>query len=579
MENLDVDQNRHKYYKILGVIILVLAAVFVAFFVFKFLINKNTIKQETTKLQTISGWKKYSYDTLGFSFDYPPEWNTTNYPSNEITDLKTLITSGCDDTYDTDSRCHTINISFNKNFEPGSSNNTVPIIKIFDNQYEGEKYPNSYATNYGSINNIPVLRQTKNICNYKIDFNTPYQNTMREIYNNCNEGIKTAVVESVENFGGTIGTLYTYTLRYFSYKNLRNGIFDNLLISYTLNTSTITLQLKSPITPEEFFSKIGLDPISNSKFTQFKNFANSFNIYTPPQKQVTIFSVPAGEDENITLIRKYYNLLFTNQPAEAYKLIDNQISVEEFVSNNQNKIYKAEPYEFKKISENQYEFWLNYQENNNKPETQRLIVTIQNGKIKQDLVETLTSPVVKFGDKIAYASSRKDESLVILKDGEKELFAASAPNNFDKTLQSLIFRNVEFSPSGRYLLYTAYGWEWAYSDVYDTKEKKRVLREGSGNSGFSTDETLYFYCVNNEFSGEFAAVLYELPSFKVKLDILKQFPELGEFGTSISCEQNKENGLIEFKFKGKYREDRSYDENFSKSVKIDPKTVKILNDE
>lgn len=580
MDNPDLNQNKPiqpSRLKFLIYILIASVAVCILFVYFP-TIKKSFEKVESSPISndsTIPGWNSYKHDVLGLSFSYPLEWGELEKNSVEyITHLKTLKNGCVDKIYEMDSRCKTITIGFNHTYQ-----NPRPAIKIFSDDYEGEKYPNANAYHYGSTDNIPTLKQTGNICDYKINFEVGYTGSLKEIYSTCRDGVKISLVESTQDFRpDPIGIVYTYDLQLNGYKKLNNGIFDNILISYIYHTSTSTLQLDHKLTPEEFSKKTGLNLDTNEPLEQFAKFISSFNSYPPPVVQVPEFKKLEGEDENMSLIRQYYYLLAKNAPNDAYKFIGSELTSEEFTAKNLYKIYRAEPRDFKKIDNNKYEFWLEYQEHNKRPETQRHVVRIENNKIINEIQEILTSPVVSSGDKIAYASSRGEESLVILKENGQEKVVASAPNDFEKTLKTLIFRNVSFSTSGRYILYAASGWEWGYNDVYDTVEKKQVLREGSGYSGLNPEENLYFYCSSNDFSGDYGALLYDVPSFKVKLNILEQFPEVGKFGTSIKCEYNKESGSIDFTFKGKYLEDKSYDENYSKLIRIDPKTASILNE-
>jgi hypothetical protein len=108
-------------------------------------------------------------------------------------------------------------------------------LRFFNQRYGGEYYPKYYyyAYAYGYIDNIPLLRKTGNICDYKIDFNKKYEDRLNEIYNDCSKNIKTAIIEKYEYFDflqDINKSRYSYNLEGFAYKKLSNGYFDDLLI-------------------------------------------------------------------------------------------------------------------------------------------------------------------------------------------------------------------------------------------------------------------------------------------------------------------------------------------------------------
>ncbi len=574
------DQNnpsQSKKVKIISIFLISLLVVIVSsVFVLKVYKYKTNKEVSAPTANPVPNWKFYKQDALGISFYYPPEWGNVRQETNYITNLETLK-NDCADHNDMDDRCNSINLGFDQN-----NYYFFLQFRIFNNRYRGETYPNSYAGQYGSIENIPVLVDTGDICKYKISFDTPYTDKKREIYSHCKDGVKISLVETEQDFRGSsfnppIGILYTYDLKYFSYKKLKNGMFDNVLISHTAPLSTSTSQLKSPLTSKQFFEKTNLDPLSNEHFDQFKKFVNSFNIYTPPKNNVPeLVNIPA-EESGVSLIRKYYQLL-VDQPREAYGLVKSGFDLNQFIEKYLNKIYKAIPRDFKNLGQNEYEYWLDYQEHNKKLEIQRHIVKIENNKIVPELSETLTSTIATSTDTISYGASRGDRSVMVLNKNGQETIINSAPNDFGKNINTLIFSNIKFSKTGRYLLYSAGGWEWSFSYVYDVENKKELHKEDGAYSELTLDENLYYYCSSNDFSGNYSAMIYDVPSFKVKVDISKKFPDLVKFGTSIDCKENIEDSTIEFNFKGRYLEGNTYDEYFSKVIRVDTKTGQILNE-
>ena len=517
-------------------------------------------------------WKNYHQDVLGLSISYPPKWgDVTTAPSNSITDLKTVVKD-----YQGDNGYNnTLTVNFAQ---------AKPKTSIYNQQYPGEKYNNVYAWPLGYIDNFSTLKQTKNICSYKIDFqHQSYPDTLKEIYSDCQNGVKIAVIENMQHFNPAnfspstmpaSGILYTYNLNYYGYKNLQNGSFDFLLTTYT---ATGTKQQTLQLTAEEFFKQTNIKASAYPNLSDFTTFVQNLKSFTPPIVTTPAFETPAGEDSNITLIRRYYYLLTSGQFSQAYQLLANSaVTQDKFVEESKTKIYQAKPRDFKKIAENKFEFWVDYQEQNKDPRQQRVIATIVNGKIKVDFEDTLTSTLTRFGNMLAYGASRGDKSIVLLKEGDKETIPDSAPNDFDKTLETLIFHSANFSPQGNYLLYGARGYEWSYLEIYDIKNKKLALKTGGGDGIFNSTDTLYFFCNKNDMGGDYNAKVYQAPEFTVKLDLLKKFPELKDY-QNVSCTVNSKNNSLQANFTGKYDKNQNYIETASQTYNITLDTGELVN--
>lgn len=504
-----------------------------------------------------AGWKDYHNEVLGLSFSYSPKWgDMSNYPNGNITNLKTL---GQDNNFTANSYLDYIRLNFSK---------SGPVVKMYSEQYGGETY---LSPPYGPIDNLLTLKPTDSACNYKIDYQRG--DSLQEIFNDCRDGIKISVIENVQHFSPPTGFLYTYSLSYYGYKRLQNGSFDYLLTSYT---ATSTRQQTLRLTADQFLKQAGVTQGNYPNFPEFATFVQTLKSYSPPMAQTPTFTIPAGEDPNITLIRKYYYLLATGQFNDAYQFLASPTSSQQkFQQDNQN-IYKIQPRNFKQLTTNQYELWVDYQEHNKDAQQQRLIVEIINGKIKQDLFETLTSSVATFGNMVAYGASRGSKDIVVLKQGDSESIIDSAANNFDQTLETLIFVDVSFSPKGDYLLYTAGGWEWSFLRVYDIANKKQVLQTDGGHGEFNPSESIYFFCDKNDMGGNYEASVYQVPGFTVKLDLLKKFPDLNSYA-DVSCSADQQNHNLQFKFTGKYDKNQNYDENAVKIYNVNLDTGELIN--
>ena len=516
-------------------------------------VNKN---DNTSSLQPVpAGWEDYRNDVLGLSFSYPPEWgNISTYPSESITGLEVLSSRI------TSEFLNSIDLIFK---------NAGRKISIYSEQHGGRNYT---SPPYGPLDNVTTLKDAKDACNYKINYKqTDY---LQEIFSDCRSGIKIAVVENTQDFGSPTGILYTYSLNYYGFKKLENGVFDYLLTSHA---ATSTRQQSKHLTAEEFLNQAGIKKDAYPNMTEFTAFVQSLKSYPPPVVETPVFTVPEGEDSNITLIRKYYYQIATGQLNDAYKqLINPYLSQEKFNETYQNT-YKIQPRDFKKLAENRYECWVDYQGHNRDAEKHRLIVQIINGKIKQELFDVLTSSIITFGDFKAYAASRGDENIVVLRQNGNESIIDFAPNDFDKTLKTLIFVDVSFSPQGNYLMYVGGGWEWAYLRIYDIKNKKMALETSGGHGEFSPSESIYFFCEANEMGGNYAATVYKVPEFSVKVDLPKQHSEELKDFSNITCSADEKNRLIHFNFNGKYVKDGNYDENASKTYNVNLDTGEVVN--
>jgi hypothetical protein len=519
-----------------------------------------------------SGWSSYHNDVLGLGFSYPPKWgNITTYPIAEITNLKT-VRDNIDNSFNP-----SLNINFSKNDNPNFPT-SAPQITIWSPKYGGPQYN---GAGMGHIDNLLNLNTSDNGCGYKIS----YQNSdsLKEIYSDCQNGVKVSVLVQTQHFDPASfsndpampasGILYTYSLNYYGYKHLQNGDFDYLLASYT---ATSTRQQALQITSDDFLTHAGATQGNYPNFPEFASFVQSLRSYPPTKQQIQPFNTPAGEDPNITLIRQYYYDLLNGQASNAYQLTENPAtSSEAFIADNQN-IFQIQPRDFKKLSNGSYEYWVDYQAQNSTPTQERAVVEIVNGKIKQDLLDTLTSPVATYGNMSAYGASRGDKSIVLLRSPNSDVVIDSAANNFDSTLSSLIFDDVSFSPMGNYITYIAGGYEWAYLRVYNIRSQKQVLQTEGGTRQFNPTETLYYFCDKNDMGGDYNADVYSVPGFNIKLDLLKLFPELNNFD-DVSCSENQQNNVIQFKFTGEMDKSGNDNPNITKTYNVDLQSGELTN--
>jgi hypothetical protein len=534
----------------------------------------NQVANSQPAIPVPSGWKTYSQDVLGVSFGYPTEWgDPSTEPSQYITDLKTV-----------DQGYQQPDNGFNNNLELHFAN-TGLRVQFFNDQYRGVTDSGEVSSGYLDSNNASTLQQTKNICNYTINFqDSSGESSLREIYSDCTNGIKISLLEETQHFNPASfpndpsmpasGILYTYNLNYYGYKTLQNNYFDNLYVSYI---ATSTRQLSSPLTAEQFFTQTGINTSSDPTLAKFTTFIQTIKSYRPPAQPTPTFTTTEGEDPNITLIRQYYYDLVDGQASNAYQLLKNPAtSSTAFIAQSQN-IYQATPRDFTKLGNGSYEYWVDYQEQNSQPVQERVVVEIVDGKIKQDLLDTLTSLIATSGNMTAYAADRAKNSIVLLRQNNNDTIIDSAINDPKGDLVgNTIFSSVSFSPMGKYIVYVAGGWEASSMKVYDIKNQKQALETSGGTGQFNPSETLYFFCDRNDEDGDYEATVYNVPGFTVKLELLKQFPELNNFD-DVTCSEDQQNNLIHFTFTGEMDKNGNDNSNITKTYNVSLQTGELSN--
>ncbi len=166
--------------------------------------------------------------------------------------------------------------------------------------------------------------------------------------------------------------------------------------------------------------------------------------------------------------------------------------------------------------------------------------------------------IIVHGNISAYTSTRDNKNVIVINQNGIETIADSVPNDtqspdeYERALHTQNFFKLQFSQIGNYLQYTVGGYENSELRVYDIKNKKLAFRNdnGGGHGEFNAQEKLYFFCNSDDFSGDYVARVYELPEFKIKLDLLKQVPGFSKsFLPQISCSFDQEKNLATFGIK------------------------------
>ncbi len=506
-------------------------------------------------------WLEYNHDILGIKFKYPKEWgNPQTSPSTQITDLETITSNFYGD-----------NIYVNSIYISFPESETHVSIRLFNEYYEGETYT---SIPYSVIDNVNKLKETKNVCDYKIDLdNKPNPlNTVKEIYQDCKNDTKTILTEEIENFVDFPGPKknfikYRYKLRTRAFGKLQNGYFDNILTSFNIHSGQIDDRLSNL----DEFSKVSKDWDKyldiKDDFVKFTNSIESFELVTLPEP---VFVKIPGEKEDITTVRWYYFLISSNRLEEAYDMYKvKNVGLEEYKEWYQTTFF-INPYSFERISENRYRFFVDLQDHNRKMEKYRVTMDVQDGKIDTVLSEQIVQDWVYYDNLSAFIKKVNDINYVVLDlAGVEEKIIDQSPEvpEEQKPWATLRFTSVEFSPSGKYLTYRTSGWEWGGFKVYDIQKQDFVIDnlDSPINWSFINNEEYLYACAHSMMNGTVYGYVYRLPEFDVIYDLFDDKSNEGYM--NLSCEYNKDENVVGYKLWEKYNLETQKVDNVEKTIK------------
>ncbi|MDD3006481.1 MAG: hypothetical protein PHX30_02785 [Candidatus Pacebacteria bacterium] len=511
------------------------------------------------KIPCEDGWIFYKHDVIGISFCHPEEWgNVITEPKESVTRLDGLL----------DEFTSEENYYYNS-FSIGFDKNESVSLRLFNESYGGERYPNSNAVRYGYVDNITDLKTSGDVCDYKMDFNYVWEQEgkINETCPICDEGIKTTIVDKQERFGKEV---YSDMLESFAYLPLNNGYFNHVLSTYTYG-STVQLEQKFD-NIDMFLSQVKRTKEDFEKEkASFTVFAKSFKAFVPEKKVQAAFETPSGEDARVIAIRKYYYLLEGGKFEEAYtmKAEDGKGTYEEFLSQYKD-VNIAQPYDFKNIGGDDFYFLVRYQDHNKLETKYGIKMAIADGKIKTTFVEHFRGDEVTSGAYSAFAVERGKRSYLILKKGEVETIVDEGDAQYDSDFSNLDkvkrYTEIKFSPSGNYLLFTYTGYEWSASHIYNINSGK--LSEGflgsqvSDNFDVTPDEGYFFVCRPGGFDSTLPGEVYALPSVE---KVFEAAPG-NEAYVDSSCGYDADQKAVIFSLSSPYPEDT---EPKSKEVKFE----------
>ena len=495
----------------------------------------QTINQATNQEER-SDWKVYHNNVLGVEFSYPESWGDPYTSPDYLTDLNSAFSNY-------GGNPHFIEIRFK----------TVPYsiyITLFDNTVPGDSRGlNSQIINWGYYeDNIADLRKSGNICDYHISYDHGWLDVVTELYNKCDNGIKKTFIERTQHFSlnNTPQTLYSYNLDQFTYRQAGNSLFPNVLIKFHYNAVS---QQKTPTNYEQFLKD---NSVPNDFYkvddSDFQIFVKSFKSVKTSEHSKTKVDIILSDTADIKVVKTYYNLLATKDYHTAFSSFINQSESEQEFILPQKDIYDQVIKEVNQIDNNTVEVFSDIQLHNQPPKNYREVFKVTGNKLQKTLKESINGKISVFGNMRTYASERGEQSILVLqKDGQERII--DSKQHESKADWWSKFYSPYFSPTGKYIVYSITYYEGGTSNVYDVINDKifKDITEGE----FNPEETLYFTCQFSEAYGPIEALIYTVPEFSIKTDLLKLHPELSKYW-NYKCSNDEKSHIETFVFSGSY---------------------------
>lgn len=122
----------------------------------------------------------------------------------------------------------------------------------------------------------------------------------------------------------------------------------------------------------------------------------------------------------------------------------------------------------------------------------------------------------------AYAEIEGDTSTAYLeRSGKKIRMHQFTVPPSESALWKYQYNHFRFSPSGRYVLFEGYGWEWMDGFVFDTEKATLVAKISTPDFfDITPDEQSLYSCASNFFSGEQYGRVTRLKDGRVLIDIV-----------------------------------------------------------
>lgn len=536
----------------------------------------TTEENEITKKICSDDQALYQNDVIGIEFCFPSKWGDAKTdPVEYLTKLNGAVDEYSDTEHNTYSNSILISFSDNPNLN----------FKFFNEKYRGKYYHNSRAYDAGYIDNIPVLKSSGDICDYKVDFagNWDGKDQMHQIWDECANDTQTSLVE---NTIFSSPTSYSYELSARAYKKMQNGYFDNLLVTYSFGIIT---QIKDQIkTISDFFNNepkynnssdlTAINTQYEEEKSDFEDLVSSIFVYEPIKKDQKPLESIENENSDITLINKYFWLLSGNKLDEAYEIYaDKSKSFKNYQSELKN-FYSGEPRDFKLLSEHEYDFYLDYQEHNTKPTVYHYVAKISDNQITFSVTEEITTPIVKSDKYTAFGKRVGNKSYMVLKENDKEIIVDQGDADYTQDHKNIgtvkFYQNPGFSEKGNYLIYLTAGWEWRSVSYFDVKNKKNVITSsGTETYGINAGETHAYTCGSGGMS-EAVGTIFSLSDGKVLYDVYSD--ENNKSYTGIACRYDQEQEKVLLTLNKDEQESSKKTSIETKIIQFDLKNNKVV---
>ncbi len=163
-------------------------------------------------------------------------------------------------------------------------------------------------------------------------------------------------------------------------------------------------------------------------------------------------------------------------------------------------------------------------------------------KIKKDLSE---KDIAECGNLTAFTIEEEDGRtyVVLFNDNNKFLLESDPSFGFgNNVFEEAKYFNPKFLYEGKYLTYETVKYDFHGLKIYDIEENK-VIKELNSPIFYGTtnDNKYFYYCASSAMHGVKSVVVYEMPNFKKKRELL----DVDDRIDLISCNYNEEeNSLI-----------------------------------
>jgi len=265
----------------------------------------------------------------------------------------------------------------------------------------------------------------------------------------------------------------------------------------------------------------------------------------PVLLQERSFEIIEVEDLNIEMIRKYYFEIAKGNLENAYNMYQNKNVSFETYEEWYKDIITINPIDFEKLTDNRYQFKVELQDNNQKQKLYHVVMEVDGQKIIPISSKEIVAGPISFENVTAFITQKQvgiysfKTYLMLSKNGKYQVLDDEL--SFDGAGKRF-FGPLEFSPDGNYLISPIAGYEWRGANIYDVKNKKRVLELSIPLiTNFTSNEKYFFACALNELGGEYYAKIYSVPDFEEIYDLSIRE---GQYNISVDCGYNEDEHII-----------------------------------